>query len=1014
MFKRIRKAVRRIVNCVVGCLSLPVSSDPPFVNVIFSTSKLSPPLIVDIDINSQTISMEIDTGAGVTLIPHQLFLQLFPKLLMVKSNITLSSASGPINVIGEAVVSVTMSGKTCNLVLIVCSDVLLQSPLLGRTWLDALFPDWRVNLYPPIPVSSVIANNVPSIEELQSMFPRVFDSNSDSPIEGHVARLVLKPNAIPVKFRPYKPPFGLLDTVNNILDSWETSQKAVRVRQAEWASPTFPVQKKGGSYRLVVDFKKSLNPQLRVDHYPIPAPEEIFSELADSAYYVSLDLKDAYTQLKLHPESQELCVVSTHRGFYKLQRLIYGIASSAAIFQSVMEEILANIPGVIIYLDNIFIHSSALYECVQRTLVVLGRMEKHNVRLNLSKCEWFVEKLEFLGFIVSKYGRQPTPTLISAIEKVPVPQFVKQLKAFLGLVNFYCIFMPQFSTLAQPLYHLTKTDVPFDWTPACQNAFDRIKSLLTCDKVLVHFDPKLPIVVYTDASPYGIGAVLCHSVFVKSLNKTVDRPIMYASVTLSPAQSNYAQIDREGLAVVYAVSKFHRFLWGREFTLYTDCQAIQRIFHPSKSLPVRTGHRLQHWAAVLQPYNYKLVHKSSTQLAVADALSRLPSPLKIEDVQICHVKVFEAIPLTSDKIAEETAKDPILQQVYRYVHVGWPPKDKFRSHPELQVYFKVRDSLTIVNQCLLFQARVVIPPSLQAEVLTMLHEAHPGIVRSKLLARSLVWWPNLSEDITKLSANCSICATVNFKPVKNFVPWPQPTYPFERVHVDFYTKLSLQYFIIVDAYSKWIHISQMSKTTATDVIDVLTGVFACFGLPKILVSDNGPPFESNQFAAFATSYNIKLLHSPVYSPSSNGQAERCVDIAKKGIEKIILSESNNNVLDPTSSSLNELSLVNSRINKFLFNYRNTPTTTTLKSPSAMLFSYQPRTMLTQLLPSNKSVPLSSSLFREGEQVVYKPHKKAPVVSGIIVKVLGETRYLLSVQGVQQTVHHNQLSRAPQL
>ncbi|KAJ1519211.1 hypothetical protein ONE63_011183 [Megalurothrips usitatus] len=736
------------------------------------------------------------------------------------------------------------------LVLFVCQGLTVPFPLFGRPWLDVIVPNWR-NLLEVSNIAVIFDCKVPQISELKAMFPRVFDSEADTPIEGYSARLVLKDNAIPVKHRAYKIPFGLTDVTNNLLDQWTQSGRAIRVRQAEWASPCFPVPKKDNSYRLVVDFKKSLNPQLRVDFYPIPSPEEIFAELSDCSVFVSLDLKDAYMQVPLHKDSQELCVVTTPKGFYKLTRLVYGVASAAAIFQNVMEEILFNIP--------------------------------------------------------------------------------------------------------------------------------KVKSLLQSDKVLMFYNPKLPIVLYTDASPYGLGVALCHTVTING--KPMDRPVMLWSCTLNQAQQNYAQIDREGLAVIAGVTKAHRFIWGRRFTLVTDCEAISRIFSPSKSLPVRTGHRLQHWATILQAYDYKLVHKKAEHLVVADALSRLPSPARIEDIQInaLNVKVATEIPLTCDKIAVETQSDPVLQKVFRFVHLGWPPKDQIKDNPSLGIFFKVRDVITIQSKVLLFSSRIIIPDSVKAEVLRMIHEGHPGIVRSKLLARQFIWWPQLNEDISNLVSNCSVCALVNFAPQKLFVSWTPPSSPFERVHIDFYEKNNVSYLIVCDAYSKWVDIILMSSTNAPLVIEKLMSIFSIFGLPKILVSDNGQPFDSDLYANFCTQFDIKIVHSPPYSPESNGQAERCVGIAKKGVEKIVLA-------------------------------RNTPSTVTGKTPNELLFNFRPRTLLSKLLPS-KNVPLSETHFRDGEIVVFRLNKKSPVVKGEIVKSLGPNRYVVSIAGVHREVHHNQLNRS---
>ena len=184
-----------------------------------------------------------------------------------------------------------------------------------------------------------------------------------------------------------------------------------------------------------------------MDQYPLPRPDDLFASLSGGTIFTSLDLKDAYTQLQLHPESQELCVINTHRGLYKPTRLMYGVASGAPIFQCVMDNILLNIPGVKCFIDNILIHGKDMAETVHRTHLVLGRLDKHNVRLNIPKCIWFVEELEHFGYVVSKEGRSPAPSLTSAIVNCKVPSDARELRSFLGMINFYADFLPQFSTV---------------------------------------------------------------------------------------------------------------------------------------------------------------------------------------------------------------------------------------------------------------------------------------------------------------------------------------------------------------------------------------------------------------------------------------------------------------------------------------------------------------------------------------------------------------------------------------
>jgi hypothetical protein len=202
-----------------------------------------------------------------------------------------------------------------------------------------------------------------------------------------------------------------------------------------------------------------------------------------------------------------------------------------------MDQILVDIPGVVCYIDNILIRGVSMSECVSRAILVLSRLEKHNVRLRLDKCSWFVTQLEFLGFVISNGLRSPNPKLVSAITDFGIPRDVKQLESFLGMINFYSEFLPQFSTIANPLRALTSAD-KFVWSETAQKAFDECKDLLKSSQLLMLYDPSLPIVVCTDASPVGVGAVLNH--VIEFNGKLVERPVMFASGTLTAAQKNYA------------------------------------------------------------------------------------------------------------------------------------------------------------------------------------------------------------------------------------------------------------------------------------------------------------------------------------------------------------------------------------------------------------------------------------------------------------------------------------------
>ena len=426
-----------------------------------------------------------------------------------------------------------------------------------------------------------------------------------------------------------------------------------------------------------------------------------------------------------------------------------------------------------------------------------------------------------------------------------VPANAKEGNSFLGLVNFYAPLLPNLSTVASPIRRAVHAPT-FEWSEECGMAFDSCKKLLTSSELLVHYDPKLPILIFTDASPVGVGAMLAHQVKVNG--KVVERPVMFASSTLNETQQRYSQIDREAVAIMFAIARFHKYIWGRHFTIVTDNQPLKHIFNPDKALPILAATRLQHWAAILTGYDFAIEHRKSELLCPVDALSRLPYANHIVDC--ASYNVLEGVPLAVCDIVSESLKDVTLSKVLNITRIGWP------SHCDdigISPYFKLRHELSIEEGCLMFGNRVVIPLSLQGKVLKLLHEGHPGIVRSKLLARNLFWWPSMNRDIEVLCENCVSCATINPKRANIFIPWPKCKVPFERVHLDFCELNKIKFLIVCDAFSKWVDIRVVNTHQSQEVIDNLCDIFANFGLPHVLVTDNESSFCSELFENFCNS-----------------------------------------------------------------------------------------------------------------------------------------------------------------
>ena len=313
-----------------------------------------------------------------------------------------------------------------------------------------------------------------------------------------------------------------------------------------------PVPKPDGSIRL---YKTTLNPQLEVDQFPVPTPEDLLATLAGGQSFTKLDMSRAYQQVLLEPSSRKYTTINTHKGLYQYSRLPFGVASAPAIFQQIMEKLLHGITGVVVYVD-ILVTGRTEEEHLKNLQTVLERLEDHGLRLKCKKCYFLQPRVDYLGYSINKEGLHTMQTKVKAVVEPPRPQKVQELRAFLGLVNYYGKFIPRLSTIAHPLNRLLGKKVPWKWDSECQRAFEALKRKLASSKVLAHYDPQLPLKLDCDASAYGVGAVLSHVYPDGS-----ERPISYASRTLSSAEKNYAQIEKEGLSIIFGVKKFHKYVY---------------------------------------------------------------------------------------------------------------------------------------------------------------------------------------------------------------------------------------------------------------------------------------------------------------------------------------------------------------------------------------------------------------------------------------------------------------------
>ncbi|KRZ14128.1 Transposon Tf2-8 polyprotein [Trichinella zimbabwensis] len=395
-----------------------------------------------------------------------------------------------------------------------------------------------------------------------------------------------------------------------------------------------------------------------------------------------------------------------------------------------------------------------------RLETVLHRFSKAGLRLKSDKCKFCLPRVEFLGFEIDATGIHPAKAKVETIQDAPTPKNKQQLQAFLGLLNFYHSFLKDKATVAEPLHRLLDKNARWTWTGKHEKAFRDVKRLLSSDAVLTHYDSKKPLVLLCDASPHGIGAVLCHK-----LSSTQEIPIAFYSRTLSTTERNYAQIDKEALAVIAGVKKFHEYLYGRQFTIITDHKPLLGLFAPKKETPQILSPRMLRWSTLLNAYNYAINYRPGKEIANADAL-----------------KTIDNSPLHGKDIARITAKHPILTRVLSWAWKGWP---KSVSDERLKPYVTRQHEISIHNGCLQWGSRVIIPLQARHKILKELHVGHPGIVRMKALARSYVWWPKLDSEIEKLVRTCELCQQSRASPPHAPAPkWESPRIPWSRIHVD--------------------------------------------------------------------------------------------------------------------------------------------------------------------------------------------------------------------------------------
>jgi transposase InsO family protein len=945
---------------------------------IDNTDQDTEKFIVQVKINNKIQQFEVDSGAGQTLLNKSNFdkLNLNTKLQDTKIRFR-SYTAGIFAPIGVTKVEVQYKElKSLETLYIVADNF---TPLLGRSWIRHLniqLQDIDTKKVNTSSILSVIPVNIEKV--ILNKYSELFQKQVGC-CKNIQLSLKLRKNAKPIAFKAREVPHALKQKVEQELDSLENQGIISKVHESDWASPLVVIPKADGSVRLCVDYKVGVNPQLQDAHYPIPRIDDLLTALNDSAYYCSLDLVKAYLHIPVDNESAKIQTIITHKGSYSFNRLSFGIKTAPNDFHLVMDKVLAGLKGVTTYFDNIIVHATTREECYSNLTACLDRLLEFDLHLNIEKCEFFKTKVQYLGYVIEQGKICKDPTKVTAITNAPRPTSHDDVKRFLGLVTYYSKFIPNTSTLTYPLRLLLQKHRKFYWSSACEAAFMQLKNEIASEKVLTPFNPDLPLVIDCDASPTGISGILSHTI------NGIDKPIAFASRSLTKTEMNYSQLDREALAIVFALKKFYYYIYGRKFTLFTDNRPLTHILNENSKLPAMTSARLLRYATWLTNFDYEIKHKKAEENIHADFLSRASITENISQVE---EYIEEEVSLLSNEVIYQISSEALNYETLAHETSLDEQLSKLKS--ELLHGGSYDSEYYLQNDVIFKGQRVVIPASMQQIVLKELHHTHVGIVKMKQLARRYVYWGGLDRDIENVVKACQDCGRVRKNPQR--VPvhhWDEPSENFERVHMDYAGPFQdHHFFIVVDAKSRWLEVRYSKNAPTTDsTIQYLQDMFSVHGLPRTLVSDNATIFKSETFTKFCTDQGIHQKFIAPGHPSTNGLAERNVQTVKQKLQAM------------TSSKLP----LQRKIQEILMRYRATPLSCG-KSPSELYLNRKLRIKLDLLKPPSRTPSPSNTTPRVrhlyvGDRIQarwYLPTGKQTWRSGTIVQKLGKLHYLVKL------------------
>ncbi len=661
--------------------------------------------------------------------------------------------------------------------------------------------------------------------------------------------------------------------------------------------------------------------------------EDVKVRLAGSAIFTVLDMNESYHQLELETTSRHLTTFYGTDGRYRYKRLNYGTISSQDIFDKAMDDTIQGLEGVLHIRDDFVIHGATKEDHDKALMDFLERIQECGLTLNKKKAQIGVDRVEFFGLVFSAQGTSPAPDKVKAIKKMEPPASKEEVQSLIGMAQYSSQFIPHFADITAPLRYLTRSTTKWKWGTDEQAAFDKLKASLSEDAVLGYYEVGLDTKLVVDAGPNGLGLVMLQK-------KTSGwQPVACHSRSLTDVEKRYSQMEREALAVRWACERCYEYLIGSpRFQVITDHKPLIPLFNNANSRPPL---RIERWLMYLQQFDFELVYMPGKQNG-ADYLSRHSLPHSIRDEQqgnyrevVVRSIVQNLIPraITLKEVQNATASDAVLKRVKIKVVDG--TLANYKKDKALSPYAKIAMEITIAEDVVLRDNRIIIPEALQDRVIEICHEGHQGIEKCKQLLRSKVWFPGIDKAMESKVKGCLPCQAAVTRHQRDPLRMNSlPERPWENLAADFIgpfpTGESL--FVVIDEYSKYPEAEIVHSTSAKETIISLEKIIADKGLPVQLKTDNGSPFQSCAFRQYCEEKGIQHHRITPRWPESNGQAENFMKNLGKVAKAAHLAGKD----------------WKQEIYVYLGNYRSTPHCSTTKSPRELMKAHTFRDKLPQL------------------------------------------------------------------